>query len=102
MIATAASVRNRIQSGRPDPVYLVTGEDEAEKSALVDAFASLVEEELRAFNVERLRGSEVTAADVVSSLRVLPMVAPLRVVIVLHAERLLIPKKDDERSARDL
>ena len=53
-VATVASVRQQIASGETDPIYLLLGEDEVEKSALAAEFADVVDEGLRAFNVERL------------------------------------------------
>ena len=41
-------------AGKPDPVYLIVGDDEAEMSRLAADSAALVEDELRAFNVERI------------------------------------------------
>jgi DNA polymerase-3 subunit delta len=57
--------------------------------------SGLVEDELRAFNVERLYANEksVTSAAIVESARILPMMADRRVVIVLRAERILKPKR---------
>ena len=84
------------------PVYVLLGADEAAKIALAGEFLELVEAGLRAFNVDRLYGGETTGAQVVDAARTLPMMAPRRVVLLLHAERLLIPKKDSDASARDL
>ena len=55
----------------------------------------MVEEGLRAFNVERLYATDkaVTALLVTEAARTLPMMAPRRVVIVLSAEKMLAPKK---------
>jgi DNA polymerase-3 subunit delta len=53
--------------------------------------AGTVEDELRAFNVERLYASDkgVTLLSIVESCRLLPMMSERRIVIVLRAERLL-------------
>ncbi len=107
-IATPAAVRKQIHAGTTDAVYLLQGEDEVEKSALAHAFEELVEEGLRAFNVERLHTGDVTSgerlaaavADLVTAARTLPMMAPRRVVIVLQAENLLVPKRESEAAAR--
>ena len=40
--------------------------------------------------------------DVVDAARTLPMMVPRRVVLVLHAERLLDPKKESEAASKDL
>jgi DNA polymerase III subunit delta len=58
--------------------------------------------ELRAFNVDRLYGGEVTAMDVVDAARTLPMMVPRRVVLLLHADRMLNPKKESDASVKDL
>lgn len=101
---TPAAVRAQIKAGTPDPIYLLVGEDDVEKGALAAEFADVVDEGLRAFNVERIHAGEWTSGDklaagaaaIVSSARTLPMMAPRRVVVVLGAETLLIPKRDSE------
>src|SRR5258708_17784552 len=98
--APPAAVRKQIQSGTPDAIYLIQGEDEVEKSALGEEFAELVDEGLRAFNVERIHAGDLTTGDkladgvasIVAAVRTLPMMAPRRVVTVLQAETLLAPK----------
>jgi DNA polymerase III delta subunit len=107
---TPSAVRQQIAGGTPDRVYLLTGEDELEKSALAGEFAELVEEGLRAFNVERIHAGEWTSGDrllegvgtVIAAARTLPMMAPRRVVTVLQAEALLMPKRESEAAARAL
>ena len=107
---TAATVRKQIQSGTADPIYLLQGEDEVEKSGLAHEFEGLVEEGLRAFNVERIHAGEVTSGDklastvsaLVSAVRTLPMMAPRRVVIALQAQALLVPKRESEAATRAL
>ena len=83
-------------------MYLLLGADEAAKIALAGEFLELVEADLRAFNVDRLYGGETTGAQVVDAALTLPMMVPRRVVLLLHAERLLNPKKDSDATARDL
>ena len=51
---TPAAVRKQILAGTPELIYLILGEDEVEKSALASEFADLVDEGLRAFNVDRI------------------------------------------------
>jgi DNA polymerase-3 subunit delta len=107
---TLSAVIKQIESGTPDPIYLVQGEDEIEKSALAAKFADLVDEGLHAFNVERMHAGDLTTgdklADGVASLigkaRTLPMMAPRRVVTVLQAETLLVPKRESEAGTRAL
>ena len=60
---TPSAVRKQIADGAPDPVYLLLGEDEVETSALAAEFADLVDEGLRAFNVERIHAGDMTTGD---------------------------------------
>jgi DNA polymerase III subunit delta len=101
-VASHADVRKHIAAGKVAPIYLILGADEAAKVALAGEFLELVDVDLRAFNVDRLYGGETTAAEVVDAARTLPMMVPKRVVLLLHAERLLNPKKESEAAARDL
>jgi DNA polymerase III delta subunit len=93
--STPPAVRRQIAQRKADPVYLIVGDDEAEMSRLAGEIAGLVEDELRAFNVERLYAGDksVTPASVVESARLLPMMSDRRVVVVLRAERMLKPKR---------
>ena len=100
--ATLADVRKQIASGKVAPIYVLLGADEAAKIALAGEFLELVETDLRAFNVDRLYGGETTAAQVVDAANTLPMMVPRRVVLLLHAERLLNPKKDSDATSQDL
>jgi DNA polymerase III subunit delta len=108
--ATPAAVRKQIHSGQADPVYLLQGEDEIEKSALAAEFAELVDEGLRAFNVERIHVGDLTTGDkladgvasLVSSVRTLPMMVPRRVVSVMQAEALLMPRRESDAATRAL
>jgi len=109
-VVPAARVRQQIASGTPDPVYLIVGEDDVEKSALASEFADLVDEGLRAFNVERIHAGDYTTGDklldgvggIVAAARTLPMMVPRRVVIVLQADLLLTPKRESEAAGRAL
>ena len=95
MVTTPAAFRAQIATGATDPVYVVIGDDDHEKSALALALGEMIEEDLRAFNVERLYAVEgtVTARTVVEAAQTLPMIAPRRVVVVLQAERLFAGRK---------
>jgi DNA polymerase III subunit delta len=109
-VSSPAAVRKQIASGDTDPVYLLQGEDDVEKSALAHEFEAVVEEGLRAFNVERIHAGDVTTGDrlaaaisgLVGAARTLPMMAPRRVVIVLQADSLLVPKRESEAASRAL
>jgi DNA polymerase-3 subunit delta len=100
--ASQAEVRKHIASGKVAPLYLILGADEAAKIALAGEFLELVDEGLRAFNADRLYGGETTAAAVVDAAKTLPMMVPRRVVLLVHAERLLAPKRESEATSRDL
>ena len=105
--ATPAAVRKQIAQGKADPVYLIIGDDDADMSRLAADLTAVVEDELRAFNTERIYATErsATAASIVESARTLPMMGDRRVVVVLRGERLLKPKRraksDDEAPPDD-
>jgi DNA polymerase III subunit delta len=109
-LVSPAAVRRQIQAGSPDPLYLLLGEDDVEKSALAHEFEDLVEDELRAFNVETLHVGEATTGErvaaavstLIDAARTLPMMAPRRVVIVFQAGSLLVPKRESEPAERAL
>ena len=94
-IVPPSTVRKQLSQGKPDPVYLIVGDDEAEMSRLAAEINALVEDELRAFNAERFYGGEkgVTPAAVVEAARVLPMMSDRRVVTLVRAEKMLKPKR---------
>ena len=89
---------------------MLQGEDDVERSALASEFADLVEEGLRAFNVETIHAGEMTSGDrmaegvgsLVAAVRTLPMMAPRRVVVVAQAEAWLAPKRESDAAARAL
>jgi DNA polymerase-3 subunit delta len=93
--ATPAQVRAAIARRALDPVYLIVGDDDTEMARLASDLGTVVEDELRAFNVERLYGGDrgVSAAAIVESCRLLPMMSDRRMVVVLRGERLLKPKR---------
>ncbi len=107
---TPADVRKQIASGDTDPVYLLQGDDDVEKSALALEFAALVDEGLAAFNIERVHAGEWTSGDrlaegvssLVAAVRTLPMMSPRRVVIVSQAEAMLAPKRESDAATRAL
>jgi DNA polymerase III delta subunit len=108
-LASAADVRKQVAQRRPSPVYLIFGCDEVEAAKLASDISGLVDESLRAFNLERLYASDrsVTGTSIVEAARQLPLMSSHRVVTVLRAEKLLKPKRrgagkgDDEGAAGD-
>ena len=101
--ASPAAVRKQVAQGKPDPVYLIVGDDEAEMAGLVGDLSNLVEDELRAFNVERLYATDraTTPVAIAEAARVLPMMSTRRVVVVLRAEKLLKPKRKGKTDEAD-
>jgi DNA polymerase-3 subunit delta len=107
-VASPAAVRQQIASGSPDRVYLLQGEDEIEKSALAGEFAELVDDGLRAFNVERIHAGEMTTGDrladgvggILAAAKTLPMMSPWRVVVVPQADVMLAPRRESEAATR--
>src|SRR5215204_5356809 len=94
-VVPPSTLRKQLSQGKPDRVYLIVGDDEAEMSKLAAEINALVEDELRAFNAERFYAGEkgVTASAVVEAARVLPMMADRRVVTLVRAERMLKPRR---------
>src|SRR5215813_4949347 len=109
-LTTPGAVRKQIESGSVGALYLLQGEDDIEKSALGHEFEALVDEGLRAFNVERIHAGDVTSGDrlvavvsgLVAAAHTLPMMSPRRLLIVLQADQLLIPKRESEAANRAL
>lgn len=98
---TQAAVHKQIASGETEPLYMLIGADDAEKSAVAHEFAAMVDEGLAAFNVERLYGGETRVDELIQAANTLPMMAPRRVVIVLEAEKLLMPKRESKAADED-
>jgi DNA polymerase-3 subunit delta len=96
-----AALRKQIASGTIGPLYVLVGEDDVEKAAVAGEFAEMVDEGLRAFNVDRLYGAEADVDDLVHAAATLPMMAPRRLVLVLEAEQLLIPKRESKAAEED-
>ena len=92
---TPAAVRAQIAAGLIEPLYLITGDDEAEMSAIGTALAESVDEDFRVFNVQRFYGSDAgsTIAAVLDAASTFPLLAPRRVVLLLQAERALAARK---------
>ncbi len=95
-------LRKQIASGETEPLYALVGGDDQEKSAVAAEFSEMVDEGLRAFNVERMYGGEMRVNDLVDSASTLPMMVPRRVVIVHEAEKLFIPKRESKASEEEL
>src|SRR5262245_56537181 len=109
-VSTPSAVRAQIASGATDPLYLLQGEDDVEKSAMAHEFEEVVDEGLRAFNVERIHAGDATSGEkllatvsvLIDAVRTFPVMAPRRVVIVMQADGLLVPKRESEAATRAL
>jgi DNA polymerase-3 subunit delta len=99
---TAAALRGQLNSGAAGPLYLLVGDDDAEKAEVAGAFADLVDPGLQAFNVDRFYGGETTMDALLDAANTFPMMAERRVVLLLEAERLLIPKRESKAADEDL
>ena len=95
---TTTILRKQLAAGETDPLYMLVGADDLEKSSVAAEFAEMVEEDLRAFNVERIYGGETKVDALIDAASTLPMMAPRRVVVVAEAEKLLIPKRESKAS----
>ena len=96
-------LRTQLASGETDPLYMLVGSDELEKAAVAADFAEMVEEDLRAFNVERLYGGETEVVDaLIDTASTLPMMVPRRLIVVAAAERLLMPKRASKETDEEL
>lgn len=73
-------------------------------SRLAADVMSLVDDELRAFNVDRLYAGEkgTSPAAIVEAARMAPMMGDRRVVVVLRAEKLLKPKRRGKPAEADV
>jgi DNA polymerase III subunit delta len=109
-LTTPAAVRKQIESGSVGALYLLQGDDDVEKSALGHEFEELIDEGLRAFNVERIHAGDVTSGErlvavvsqLVAAAHTLPMMSPRRLLIVLQADQLLMPKRESDAANRAL
>lgn len=99
---TSAAVRKQLAAAKLDPIYLLVGADDTEKTALAAEFAATIEDELRAFNVDRFYGGDTSARDIVDAARTLPWMAQARIIIVLQAEHVIVPRRETQATDQDL
>jgi len=99
---TPAAFRSQIAAGTLEPLYLVTGDDEVQMSGLASALVQTVDEEFRAFNVQRFYGSDAgtTMAAVCDAASTFPLLAPRRVVVLQQAERVARQGRHPSTSTR--
>ncbi|MGQ0765267.1 MAG: DNA polymerase III subunit delta [Gemmatimonadota bacterium] len=89
-----ARLRARIAGRDFDPVYVIQGSDEYRKEALVrDIIGAATAEATRDFNLDLVRGGEISAEALGSMLGTPPLMAERRVIVVRDAGSL---KKDSK------
>lgn len=81
---------------------MLEGSDGLEKASVAGEFVDMVDEGLRAFNVERFYGAETRVDDLMDAANTLPMMAPRRVIVILEAEKLLIPRRDSKAADEEI
>jgi DNA polymerase-3 subunit delta len=100
-LITAAALRKEIASGALAPIYVLTGDDEVEKAEFAAQFLELVDEDLRVFNVDRFYGGDTRADQVINAANTMPMLVARRVVVVMEAEKLLLPARETKATEED-
>jgi DNA polymerase-3 subunit delta len=98
---TLAALRKQLSTGSVGPLYVLVGDDDAEKTTVAVEFADLVDEGLRAFNVDRFYGADIRVDTLIDAASTLPMMVPRRVVLVLEAEKLLVPRRESKAADQD-
>jgi DNA polymerase-3 subunit delta len=96
-----AAARAQIAGGALEPIYVLVGDDQTEKTGLVAAFGEAIDPGLRAFNFDRLYGTETSVPAFLDAVRTLPLLVPRRVVVVLDAGQLLSPRRESATADRD-
>ena len=90
-----AAIEQQLASGRVQSVYLLMGPDDEAKASLVARLAETVDEDLRAFNFDKVYPAEQRDEarkqfwNLMQLVRTLPLMSPRRIVVVAQAERLM-------------
>ena len=100
-LITPALLRKQLEAADTGPLYMLVGADDAEKASIAAEFGEMIDEGLRAFNVDRLYGGEMAMDDLLRAASMLPMMAPRRVVVILEAEKLLVPKRETKAAEEE-
>ena len=80
---------------------MLIGLDDVEKAEFASQFMELVDEGLRAFNVDRFYGGETRVLQVIDAANTLPMMVPRRIVVVMEAEKMLFPSRETKATEED-
>jgi len=95
---------SQLAAGRFEPVYLIVGDDEADKDEMTRAFQGAVPEDVQPFAFERYSALDASTKPegVVASARTPPFIGDRRVIVVTRAERWFKPKgKGDDAGDED-
>ncbi len=80
---------NRIKSGKIDPLYHFTGEEDFLKMEAWRKISSiLIPEDLKSFNLDLLHGSETSAVEIINKASTSPINSERRLVVVLDVHKL--------------
>jgi DNA polymerase-3 subunit delta len=80
---------NRIKSGKIDPLYHFTGEEDFLKEEAWRKISTvLVPEDLKSFNLDLLYGSETSAVEIISKVSTAPINSEKRLVVVFDLHKL--------------
>jgi len=80
---------NRIKSGKIDPLYHFTGEEDFLKEEAWRKISTvLVPEDLKIFNLDLLHGSETSAVEIISKVSTAPINSEKRLVVVFDLHKL--------------
>src|SRR5674476_164221 len=86
---TSRTLKNSIDAGSFDPVYVLHGDEDFLKEDLLrQLLAGAVDPAMREFNVDTRRGADLDAAGLRDLLEALPMMAERRVVVIRDAQML--------------
>jgi DNA polymerase-3 subunit delta len=96
-----SALHQQIEAGNTGRLYMLVGDDAGEKAAVAAQFAEMIDEGLRPFNVDRLYGGEIKVDDLIQAAGTLPMMAPRRLVLILEAEKLLVPKRESKAAEEE-
>ena len=107
-MAVADDVLKQWKSGKPQPVWVLHGEEEFLRGELLRAAPELFvpDESTRSFNCDILYGAETTMDQVINMARSYPMMAERRLIVVRDAEKILRAKaagasKGKKKAAED-
>ena len=76
-----------LAAGRPQPIYLLHGQEAFLKDQILDRLTSLVPEGMRDFNLQVLLADDTSPASALEQAQTMPFMSPPRVIILKGIER---------------